>query len=51
MAPLTHASGNFLHPFFIRGATNIISNKFNTQKLQEMISEKSNLSIPCSNND
>ena len=40
MAPLTHASGNFLHPFFIRGATNIISNKFNTQKLQKMISEK-----------
>ena len=39
MAPLTHASGNFFHPFFIRGATNIISDKFNTQKLQKMISE------------
>ena len=40
MAPLTQASGNFLHPIIIRRATNIISNKFNTQKLQKMISEK-----------
>jgi len=40
MAPLTHASGNFLHPFFIRGATNIISEEFNTKKLQEMINKE-----------